>query len=250
MPRYTDGPAITSILSHRVPAVATAGNDLESALGIAPFDGYVSKVEYVPDAAYVGAATNYRSFRVRNKFGAGLGVTTLAQLDGINGVNLTAFASNVITLSAATPAAPAYAVQPTLTPTAAPVLSNGAGALAAGYYVVAYSYTINGVEGPLSPYAGINQGGANGITVAAVNLPPGVGQVNWYFLVSPGTVGLVTTRTTGASFTLNAQGNGTNPAGFSVGDVTAGDVLTFYSLHVGTGLADPGGLVRVTFTRG
>lgn len=32
-------------------------------------------------------------------------------------------------------------------------------------------------------------------------------------------------------------------------DVTAGDVLTFKSTHVGTGLADPGGMVAVTFSR-
>lgn len=31
--------------------------------------------------------------------------------------------------------------------------------------------------------------------------------------------------------------------------VAAGDVLTFDSLHVGTGIADPGGRVRVTLTR-
>lgn len=31
--------------------------------------------------------------------------------------------------------------------------------------------------------------------------------------------------------------------------VNAGDVLTFKSLHVGTGIADPGGLVRVKITK-
>jgi hypothetical protein len=32
-------------------------------------------------------------------------------------------------------------------------------------------------------------------------------------------------------------------------DTTAGDVLTFKSLHVGNGIADPGGLVEVTLER-
>jgi hypothetical protein len=32
-------------------------------------------------------------------------------------------------------------------------------------------------------------------------------------------------------------------------DLTAGDTLLWRSLHVGTGIADPGGLVRVTVTR-
>lgn len=32
-------------------------------------------------------------------------------------------------------------------------------------------------------------------------------------------------------------------------DLAAGDVLTFQSLHVGTGIADPGGLVQVTVSR-
>jgi hypothetical protein len=31
--------------------------------------------------------------------------------------------------------------------------------------------------------------------------------------------------------------------------VNAGDVLTFKSLHIGTGIADPGGLVRVKITK-
>jgi hypothetical protein len=31
--------------------------------------------------------------------------------------------------------------------------------------------------------------------------------------------------------------------------VNAGDVLTFKSLHIGTGIADPGGLVRIKITK-
>ena len=162
---------------------------------------------------------------------------------------MAALTPTTIPLASAVPAAPAYSVQPTATPTTPPVLANGTGALTAGLYVVAYSYVANGVESPLSPYASIVQGGSNGIAVAALtNVPPGVTSVRYYFVVSPGTAGLVTTGT-GAAVTLNAQGNGTLPTGWSAMDVSAGDALSFNSFHVGTGLADPGGLVEVTVTR-
>jgi len=249
MPRYTQLAPTLRVLEQRVPAVAT-GADAETVIGEAPFDGFVSLVRYLPDAAYTGAATNYRSLYLRNKFPGGTGVTVIASFDGTSGNNLVAATENAIALAATIPAAPAYAVQPTTTPTAAPVLSNGTGSLTAGLYEVAYSYVVNGVEGPLSPYATNVQGGSNGIAVAAIQTPPGVASVRYYFLVSPGTAGLVTTQSSGAAVTLNAQGNGTLPSGFSVGDVTKGDVLAFRSLHQGTGLADPGGLVRVTFTQG
>lgn len=248
MPRYTQTPGGFEVRKVVVPAVAT-GSDLESPLGAAPFDGYISLVRYFAAAAYTGAATNFRRLQVRNKF-SGTGVTVAATVDGVNGTNLAALTPFTIPLAATVPAAPSFLVQPTPTPQTAPVLSNGTGALTAGLYAVAYSYVMNGVEGALSPYASIVQGGANGIAIAALtNVPPGVQSVRYYFVVSPGTAGLVTTGT-GAALTLNAQGNGTLPSGFSVMDVTAGDSIGFNSVHVGTGLADPGGLVEITFTRG
>lgn len=248
MPRYTFSPQGTWTQSFYVPAVAT-GSDLEWPLCRAPFDGYLSAARITGAAAYTGAATNYRSWRVRNKFSTGTGALSMAVLDGLSGTNLTAFLPTTIPLVTATPAAPAYSVQPTPTPTTAPVLSAGTGALTAGVYRVAYSFVVNGVEGPLSPYADNVQDGSHGIAVAALtNVPPGVTSAKFYYLVSPGTAGFVVSGT-GAAVTLNAQGNGTLPSGYAGGDVTAGDSITLYSLHVGTGLADPGGSIELTFTR-
>src|SRR5262245_3570044 len=250
MPRYTPQDPVVLPVAVRMPAVATA-TTTESAHSRAPFDGFISAVALFADAAYTGANTNFRRWQIRNKFSTGTGVTVAAAIDGTSGVNAAAFASFPITLSATVPAAPAFSVQPTPTPTAAPVLTNGTGSLTSGLYVVAYSYVTSlGGEGPLSPYAAIAQGGANGISVAAVTVPPGVTSVRYYFLVSPGTAGFVTSSTTGAALTLNAQGNGTNHTLFSVMDVTQNDLITLNSAAVGTGLADPGGLMVVTYTRG
>lgn len=247
MPRYTQSLGGTQILRATIPAVVL-GADLEHSVGRAPFDGYVSLAQIILDAAYTGANTNYRSWRLRNKFG-GTGITQLGAIEGVSGTNVAALTPTSLTLAVTVPAAPAYSVQPTPTPTTAPVLSNGTGSLTAGLYVVAYSFVTNGVEGPLSPYASNVQGGSNGIAVAALtNVPPGVTSVRYYYGISPGTAGFVVAGT-GAAVTLNAQGNGTLPTGFSVLDVTAGDLITLLSIHTGTGLADPGGLVEVTIVR-
>jgi hypothetical protein len=250
MPRYSPNDPVVLPVATRIIPVATA-TSREDAHSRAPFDGYVSAVQYYADGAYTGAATNFRRWQIRNKFSTGTGVTNIAAIDGVGGVNAVAFAAFVITLAAAVPAVPVFSVQPTPTPTTPPVLTNGTGALTAGLYVVAYSYVTSlGGEGPLSPYAAIVQGGANGISVAAVPVPPGVTSVRYYFLVSPGTAGFVTSNTTGAALTLNAQGNGTNHTLFSPMDVTQNDLVTVNSVAVGTGLADPGGLMVVTYTRG
>jgi len=68
-------------------------------LGSTGATGVVSGVTYTPDAAYTGAATNYRSFIVRNKGQAGAGTTVVAQRDGINAVNLVAYDETTIALS-------------------------------------------------------------------------------------------------------------------------------------------------------
>lgn len=249
MPRFPITDPIVLPVPMRIQPVATA-TTREDAHSRAPFDGYISAVQYYADAAYTGAATNFRRWQIRNKFSTGTGVTVAAAIDGVGGINAAAFAPFAITLSATVPPFPAYVVQPTPTPSLAPVLTNGSGSLTAGLYLVAYSYVSGGVEGPLSPYAAIVQGGSNGITVGAIAMPPGVTTIRYYFLVSPGTTGLVTTSTTGASLTLNAQGSGALPAAFSVMDVTQNDLITVNSVAVGTGLADPGGLMVVTYTRG
>jgi len=84
-----------------VPAVSTAGNDDDSVVAQAPFDCTVTSVEYVPEAAITGAATNHRTFSLVNKGQAGSGSTTVASLAFDSG-SVTATANNekAITLSA------------------------------------------------------------------------------------------------------------------------------------------------------
>lgn len=82
-----------------VPAVSTAGNDDDTVVGQAPFDCTVTAVEYIPEAAITGAATNNRTVSLINKGQAGSGSTTVATLTFDNGVNATAYNERAITLS-------------------------------------------------------------------------------------------------------------------------------------------------------
>jgi hypothetical protein len=88
------------VLEVDVPAVSTAGNDDDSVVAQAPFDCTVTAVEYVPEAAITGAATNNRTVSLVNKGQAGSGSTTVASLNFDNGVNATANNERAITLSA------------------------------------------------------------------------------------------------------------------------------------------------------
>ncbi len=83
-----------------VPAVSTAGNDDDTVVGQAPFAGSVAKVEYVPEAAITGAATNNRTLSLINKGQAGSGTTVVASLNFGNGTNATANNEVTLTLSA------------------------------------------------------------------------------------------------------------------------------------------------------
>jgi hypothetical protein len=92
------------VIEADVPAVSTAGNDEDTILTQAPFACTVSLVEYVPEAAITGAATNNRTFTLVNKGAAGSGSTTVATLAFDSGaVTATANNERAITLSA-TPA--------------------------------------------------------------------------------------------------------------------------------------------------
>ena len=95
----TTAPYVQAI-ERNVPAVSTAGNDDDTVLGQAPFDCTVTSVEYVPEAAITGAATNHRTFSLVNKGQAGSGSTTVATLAFDSG-SVTATANNerTITLS-------------------------------------------------------------------------------------------------------------------------------------------------------
>lgn len=81
------------------PAVATAGNDADTAVFVAPFDCTVTAVTYIPSATITGAATNNRTLALRNKGQAGAGTTTVASLNFGNGTNATAFDEKALTLS-------------------------------------------------------------------------------------------------------------------------------------------------------
>lgn len=87
------------VIERNVPAVSTAGNDDDTVLGQAPFDCTVTSVQYVPEAAITGAATNHRTVSLVNKGQAGSGTTTVASLTFDNGINATANDEKTITLS-------------------------------------------------------------------------------------------------------------------------------------------------------
>ena len=87
------------VIERNVPAVSTAGNDDDTVLGQAPFACTVTSVQYVPEAAITGAATNNRTVSLVNKGQAGAGTTTVASLAFDNGVNAVANDEKTITLS-------------------------------------------------------------------------------------------------------------------------------------------------------
>ena len=87
------------VIEADVPAVSTAGNDDDSVVCQAPFDGTVSAVQYVPEAAITGADTNRRTVSLVNKGQAGSGSTTVASLALTNGVNAAANDEKAVTLS-------------------------------------------------------------------------------------------------------------------------------------------------------
>ncbi len=88
------------VLEQDVPAVGTAGNDDDTIIGQAPFAGTVTKVEYVPEAAITGAATNNRTVSLVNKAADGTGTATVASLNFASGVDAAANDEKAITLSA------------------------------------------------------------------------------------------------------------------------------------------------------
>ena len=87
------------VIERNVPAVSTAGNDDDTVLGQAPFACTVTSVQYVPEAAITGAATNNRTVSLVNKGQAGAGTTTVASLSFDNGVNAVANDEKTIALS-------------------------------------------------------------------------------------------------------------------------------------------------------
>ena len=83
----------------RTPAYAT---DVEgsTAVIVVPFDGVIESVQWIPDAAIAGAATNHRKHELVNKGAAGVGTAVPAVLAYDNGVNGVAFDAKTVPLSA------------------------------------------------------------------------------------------------------------------------------------------------------
>lgn len=87
-------------LTSPVDPVATAGNDLNTNIGLAPSAGSVTAVTYSTVTAITGANTNTRVVNLVNKGQAGAGTTVIATLQFNSGVNTTASDEKTITLSA------------------------------------------------------------------------------------------------------------------------------------------------------
>ncbi|MFJ9012341.1 hypothetical protein [Streptomyces canus] len=93
-----DSAPLQRVIEVDVPAAATAVSD-DSVVAQAPFDCTVTSVQYIPEAAITGAATNNRTVTLVNKGQAGSGSTTVATLTFDSGINGTANDEKTITLS-------------------------------------------------------------------------------------------------------------------------------------------------------
>lgn len=94
-----DEAPLTRIIAVPIPAVATAGNDATSVLGVIGEDETVTAVTYIPNTTITGAATNNRTLTVVDKGAAGSGSTTIATVNYASGTNATALVENPIPLS-------------------------------------------------------------------------------------------------------------------------------------------------------
>jgi hypothetical protein len=89
---------LVNVIQQDVPAAATAVSD-DSVIAQSPFAGTVTAVQYVPEAAITGAATNNRTVSLVNKGAAGSGSTVVATLTFASGTNATANNEVALTLS-------------------------------------------------------------------------------------------------------------------------------------------------------
>jgi cytochrome c1 len=81
-------------------AQGTAGGAQDETIGKAPFDGTVTAVTIVPEAALTADNTNNRTFRLVNKGQAGAGTTVVASYQSnVAGGSLVAFDEKALTLS-------------------------------------------------------------------------------------------------------------------------------------------------------
>jgi hypothetical protein len=90
---------LVRVLEESVSGATTTTLD-EAVIAQAPFAGTVSAVQYVPEAAITGAATNNRTLSLVNKGQAGSASTVIATLTFASGTNATANNEVSLTLSA------------------------------------------------------------------------------------------------------------------------------------------------------
>ena len=90
---------MTRRFERQIAAVA-AGADSDTPIGVMPFDGTVTLVQYIPVAAITGAATNNRTHTLYNRGDDNSGTTVMAQLNYASGVNAADNVPRSITLSA------------------------------------------------------------------------------------------------------------------------------------------------------
>jgi hypothetical protein len=77
----------------------TAATDVDNIVAEAPFDGVVTGVSIIPEAAVTGDDTDTRTFTLINKGQSGVGTTVVATLALETGVNLVAFDEKAFDLS-------------------------------------------------------------------------------------------------------------------------------------------------------
>lgn len=94
-----DSAPLVRVIEQDVPAVGTAGDTEDTVLTQAPFDCTVTSVEYIPEAAITGAATNNRTISLVNKGQAGSGTTSVASLSFGSGITAAAYNERALALS-------------------------------------------------------------------------------------------------------------------------------------------------------
>jgi hypothetical protein len=94
------GAPLTRTIAATVPAQGTAGTVQDNVVSEAPFDGTVSAVRLIPEAALTADNTNNRTFRLLNKGQTGAGSTVIASYQSnVAGGSLVAFDEKPLTLS-------------------------------------------------------------------------------------------------------------------------------------------------------
>jgi len=94
-----DSAPLVRFIEQDVPAVDTAGDTEDTVLGQAPFDCTVTSVEYIPEGAITGAATNNRTISLVNKGQGGSGTISVASLSFGSGTTAAAYNERALTLS-------------------------------------------------------------------------------------------------------------------------------------------------------